>query len=355
LSRARMSCLKAVLLGVVLLGAAGVCEGARVWHLDPLANFSCGTTAGCAILATGGYNGGPAVSLTSTPSTSAAISNSGGVPAAALQTFMVSAAVKCTRASSSGTAYIGAAGQHIDLNGVVGSGDLGNGWTRYNFVQMSGAGSSLCKVGLGVWEVDGTCLFSDITLAQVEVRAFGSAQYGPLGRRESVTETGLYASALGGSSELANYHRQLVAMSGGYFNSNRYVFSGGSYLVLDHSLPVGFLQPATVQVTVSYYTQGSLVVTSSTDGTTWSAALATIASETTVSVQLPSVAHKFVKLEATASSTIQVNSYLFTANVMAPADGEPVRGKDAILVIVQDTPSVTLSILGGVAPVAGSM
>ncbi|MCD6351160.1 MAG: DUF4091 domain-containing protein [Armatimonadetes bacterium] len=119
---------------------------------------------------------------------------------------------------------------------------------------------------VGVWSLKGKVFFDDLSLlpAQALHRRFGELE---LGQGESV-EGKEYRFSAPLNSFGNNYSRALADFNAG-FNSNRWVFSPGAYVIYRHELPGVKMTAAKVGLTLNYYVKGTCVVEASGDGKKW--------------------------------------------------------------------------------------
>lgn len=177
---------------------------------------------------------------------------------------------------------------------------------------------------LGTWNVNGTVYFDDVALlpAMVIHRRFGDVE---LGEGERVDGTSYsFVHRLAGYGN--NCARPLLAFTADY-NSNRWVFGPGKYVVYRHGVAGARIKQASVAVTVNYYQRGTCVVEASSDGKSWTpiGRLDGLDSkELAVPNALLPAGEVYVRLRSpgqgekradSAPGAFQVNQYQFTAEL----------------------------------------
>jgi hypothetical protein len=206
-------------------------------------------------------------------------------------------------------------------------------WQPYTFVFTTPADVSRAFARLGQWHLKGTLQFSEFYLAPVlpVYRHAGALTLGAGERMDGQTYE--FNAPLGG--EGSNSARTLASHTAA-FNSNRWVFTGGSEVVYKFEIPGAQQTGAEAAINVNYYTGGECVVSVSRDGTTWVEAQR-LKSAGGGTVQLPvglfPASAVFVRLQGTSSTNaagnsepgaFQVDGFLYRAKLdrsLPPADG----------------------------------
>ncbi len=144
-------------------------------------------------------------------------------------------------------------------------------WEQYVsvFLTPSEITEDQAALRFGQWHVRGSIAFDEIELvrAQAVHRAFDGFHLG----KGEVIEGNRYGFLDPSSTSLRNCSRPLVRL-GCQFNTNRWVFSDGGYLVFRHDVGGRKQSEASVEVHVNYHAAGALAIEAGTDGETWTAA-----------------------------------------------------------------------------------
>ncbi|HSV72465.1 MAG TPA: DUF4091 domain-containing protein [Chthonomonadales bacterium] len=139
-------------------------------------------------------------------------------------------------------------------------------WRWHTFVFTTPRDVTTAFARLGQWHLRGTVLFSDFSLAPVEVlhRRSGGLVLGA-GESVSGTEYEFTAPLL---EEGSNTARTLASHTAP-FNSNRWVFGSGSEVIYRLGIPQARQTRAEVAVNVNHHLGGVCVVEASADGAAW--------------------------------------------------------------------------------------
>ena len=168
-------------------------------------------------------------------------------------------------------------------------------------------------IRLGHWEGRGTAYFDDARLVQVwPVHALFTNGL-ILGKGESV-EAGVYHCRLHFEGEEANYSRVLHEHRCG-FNTSRWNFGPGSYVIYRHQLPGGF-RTAQLKVNMNYHTGGRLQVEAGGEGRHWKSVGVLDADRRTDKWEIPAEALQgeslWIRLSGDgANCNFQVNQYAY--------------------------------------------
>ena len=179
-------------------------------------------------------------------------------------------------------------------------------------------------VRLGVWITKGRVYFDDVALLPTEVlhRSYGDVELGEgekIIAKEYTCAPNLYG--------YANYCSRTLADFSCSWNSNRWVFGPGRYVVYRHEIPGTRMQAAVVQINVNYYTSGNCLVEASKDGRDWRL-LGTVAQVSAGNWSVPDellpASALYVRLRSpgqgearpdSAPGSFQIDRYVFTATL----------------------------------------
>ncbi len=205
---------------------------------------------------------------------------------------------------------------------------------------------------LGVWTTKGRAYFDDVELlpAQAINRREGTLELGDGERVDGTNYT--FSHNFGGFGN--TYARPLYQFTAD-FNSNRWVFIPGRYVVYRHSLPGAKITGATVTVNVNYYTAGTCIVEASRDGKTWHR-IAAASKLGELSAKVPDVllsaAELYIRLRSpgqgeskrpdSAPGSFQVNRYMFSATLDRDLGAH--EGATAFLALKQKASDVAVKI-----------
>ena len=214
-------------------------DGPTAWELS-------GGTGG---LAKEGAEGARCVSVTGTGKDS----NYWSTPAPKLEagkTYRFSFAYRTPADAKKGCVISGSSFANRDFGGSA-------EWTRKSFVFAVPKGASQSYFRLGQWHRADTVLFDDARLA--EVTAVHQRQGDvALGEGESISSrTYRFVAPLRG--EGSNHARPLLEHTAG-FNSNRWVFAAGQYVLYRHEVAGASHVRGRLKVNVGYYVSGELVI-----------------------------------------------------------------------------------------------
>lgn len=230
-------------------------------------------------------------------------------------------------------------------------GDLGSEWSEQTSVFQAPDSLAADRAWLrfGQWHLKGRAAFDAVSLgeAQPVYTRQGSVVLG-----EGEELDGLrYTFAAPFHSPSRNHSRPLLAHRCD-FNTNRWVFGAGSWVVYRHEVGERYQRKAQVRVTIGYYQSGELVVEASADGAAWQE-LGTLGEAGSRSFALPEQLQPamalWVRLRARARQAVgadsdpgsfQVHSYTFES-ILA---GVPLRlkGQTQFAVVQQLDPRLQL-------------
>lgn len=177
---------------------------------------------------------------------------------------------------------------------------------------------------LGVWMTKGRVYFDDAALLPTEVlhHAYGDVE---LGEGEKILGQ-QYTCAPNLSGYANNCSRNLADFSCAW-NSNRWVFGPGSYVVYKHEIPGAVIQAASAEINVNYHTAGNCLIEASRDGHDWRL-LGTVAQVSGGNWQVPAellpAPVLYVRLRSpgegekrpdSAPGSFQIDRYVFTATL----------------------------------------
>lgn len=168
---------------------------------------------------------------------------------------------------------------------------------------------------LGQWHATGGIQFDWCHISQVLPvhRRFGEVS---LGEGEMIRGS-QYQFLAGFSHEASNYHRPLHRVAAG-FNSDRWTFGEGQYVIYRFELPGLQFLAGSVQFHVNYYARGKCVAEVSPDQQAWHT-VGTASDVSTVDGQLPPsllpAKVLYLRLRAEGPSNLQVNNIEFRAQL----------------------------------------
>ena len=207
--------------------------------------------------------------------------------------------------------------------------DAVDDWTTYEFYFRTPSLVRDDYLRMGQWQVNGTVWFRRISLVQA-MPVYKSVNNMELGRGEMLSgNTWTVKTVYNGKD---THCTRFLDDFDCYFNSNRWDFKLGSYVIFKHHLaPNVHVTNATITLNMNYYTGGSCQVQVSTDRTNWiNAGSAGKAGQFQFNIpheRLPA-ATVYVKLiSAGVNPRFQVNSYAWQAKIdarFAPVTGETV-------------------------------
>lgn len=209
--------------------------------------------------------------------------------------------------------------------------------SEYSFGFRIPTGQKEHFLRLGQWHLRGKVSFKGPELYPVQVihRKWGKIT---LGEGESL-KGGKYRDSHILSWQGSTIHRTLKSFDAS-FNTNRWAFYQGSFVVYRHSLPM-ILKDGKVSLNINYYRKGALSLLVSGDGKNWQP-LATSRGEVPVELKLPKNLFPspaiYIKLKAMGDSNFQVNSYSFEGSV--DYSGTFLRGETHLVEERQKSPEV---------------
>jgi hypothetical protein len=241
---------------------------------------------------------------------------------------------------------------------------VGDTWEQRSHVFITPTDRNTMSIRVGQWSRDAITYFDDVAIARVWPvhRTVGGVT---LGAGERVSgESYTFTTPL--QVEGLNYARPLADFNAG-FNTNRWVFSPGSYVVYRHDLNGIPQVSARVKVRVGYHTRGDCLVEASRDGKDYVllGRLSKVDSgdwplpagmlpATTVYVRLRSPGAPETRAES-APGSFQVHGYEYTAQLAkAPGDG---IGATTFLDVQAADPAVSVNLqdLGSLLPPASEV
>jgi len=215
------------------------------------------------------------------------------------------------------------------------------GWRRAHVTFATPADTAGASVRLGQWHLKGKALFDDVRLTEVQPvyrRAGGLV----LGEGEQVAN-GAYTFRAPLGSEGGNCARPLKSFTAS-FNTNRWVFTGGTEVVYAHRVGAARERSAAVELNCSYHMAGAGVVEASVDGARW-VPLTRFSGVGPVRAALPAplfpAADVLVRVRAEAGDAFfQVDSYAYGAQLAG--DGADLAGATAFAEAEAASPKVRL-------------
>lgn len=199
-------------------------------------------------------------------------------------------------------------------------------WQPYSFVFTTPDSISSAFLRLGQWHLQGRVYFDDVQLT--EVMAVHAAQNGrELGEGERVDGSS-YTFTAPFAGEGSNSARPLVSHTAA-FNTNRWVFTGGSEVVYRHALPSVMQTGAKIALSFPYYVGGECVVEASRDGKTWVEAgrFRQLGGEATIPASLFPASMIWIRLRGdsardaagnSAPGAFQIDAYRYEATLNHP-------------------------------------
>ena len=158
-----------------------------------------------------------------------------------------------------GTPISGPAFCNRDLHGVTLE------WEPYTSYFVAPSSPMDSRLRLGQWEAEGTIAFDDVSLAPV-VPVYRRRGDIVLGAGERIEGNGYFFSAPQ-DEESANHARPLAEHRCG-FNKPRWTFGLDDTVTYRHQVGTRMQTAAEVEINISYYTAGNLVVEARRDDTT---------------------------------------------------------------------------------------
>jgi hypothetical protein len=234
-------------------------------------------------------------------------------------------------------------------------GDLASDWGEQNsvFRAPDSLEASRSWLRFGQWHLKGKVAFDQVWLAEAQPVYLHPGDV-ILGEGEEL-DGRRYAFAAPFHSPSRNHSRPLAAQRCD-FNTNRWVFGSGSYVVYRHELGGRLQSDALVGVTIGYYQAGELVVEASAEGEHWRelGALGEAGSRT---FALPGALQPapvvWVRLRARAKEALgtdsdpgsfQVHSYTYRSTV----EGAPLRaqGHTQFVALQRTDPRLRVQVTG---------
>ncbi len=272
-------------------------------------------------------------------------------PATTYRLSFKARSIDCT----GGTPITGPVFCNRDLHGIP------DEWRLYSsvFVTPQTIDPDAAWIRFGQWHAKGTIAFDDVTLETVQPVYRRSGRIA-LGAGEAVRGSDYHFQAPF-YSDSRNTSRCLVSQQCG-FNTNRWVFGANSHVTYWHELPGREQRTANVEVGVTYYQGGELVVEASGDGKRWQV-IATQDELGTVSASVPAdllpADAVRIRLRARAKQELgtesdpgsfQVSAYSYTATLAGP--GLDAKGETRFLAVRDAMPGFTVQVtdLGDALP-----
>ncbi len=234
-------------------------------------------------------------------------------------------------------------------------GDLGSEWTEQTsvFQAPDSLAAERAWLRFGQWHLEGKVAFDAVSLAEAQPVYTRQGKV-VLGEGEGVG--GLrYTFAAPFHSPSRNHSRPLASHRCD-FNTNRWVFGAGSYVIYRHEVGGQHQREAQVSVAIGYYQSGELVVEASADGAQWRE-LGTLGEAGSRSFALPAdlqpAISLWVRLRARAKEAVgadsdpgsfQVHNYTYKSTLA----GQPLRvqGQTQFAVIQQRDPRLQVQFTG---------
>ncbi|MSR82244.1 MAG: DUF4091 domain-containing protein [Candidatus Latescibacteria bacterium] len=147
-------------------------------------------------------------------------------------------------------------------------GDLGRQWSEQTsvFQAPDSLDAERAWLRFGQWHLKGRVAFDAVSLAEAQPVYTRQGEV-LLGEGEEI-DGRRYTFAAPFHSSSRNHSRPLAAQRCD-FNTNRWIFGAGSYVIYRHELAGRPQRGAKVAVTIGYYQAGELVVEASADGERW--------------------------------------------------------------------------------------
>lgn len=197
-------------------------------------------------------------------------------------------------------------------------------WTKHTFIFRAPEEQQVAFLRVGQWHVNGRVWFDDLTISQlvpIHRRANGFV----LGAGERVVgDTYAFEAQLW--SEVGNYSRPLAKHTAG-FNTDRWTFGGGQYVVYRHEIGSVRQTSGRVSLSVRHHVSGACEVEASSDGASWHP-VGRITGVQTGEFQVPEQIFPartvWIRLRAGDGAQFQVHGYGYTAKlekVLPDADG----------------------------------
>ncbi len=217
-------------------------------------------------------------------------------------------------------------------------------WQPFSFVFTTPDSVSSTFLRLGQWHLQGRVFFDDLQLTQA-APVYATLNGMELGEGERVDGSS-YIFTAPFASEGSNSARPLVSHTAA-FNTNRWVFTGGSEVVYRHALPGVMQTGARIALNFPFYTGGECVVEASRDGKEWveAARLRRQAGEVTIPSSLFPAAEVWIRLRGesardaagnSAPGAFQIDAYRYEAALNRPLPAA--QGSTRYLEVTQRDP-----------------
>ncbi len=202
-------------------------------------------------------------------------------------------------------------------------------WERYSFVFIPVKDPTGSYIRLGQWHRKGTVSFDDVRLTKV-APVHATVKGIQLGHGERIAEQEYeFEADLG--YEGSNYSRCLVEHTAG-FNTNRWVFSGGQFVVYKHQVGELTQEKGRISIAMPYYVSGECVLEASKDGRQW-IEFGRVGEQKSSQFEIPTNIYPakvvYVRLRApgkgeetqdSAPGSFQINTYDYRAKLVEKAD-----------------------------------
>ncbi len=263
--------------------------------------------------------GAHSVSVNATGKDEAAIWTSNADVLEPATTYRLSFQAKLRRASQGGCVIAGPSFLNRDFN-------PGSDWTPCEYIFRTPSTLTDKRIRLGVWGVNGTALFDDVSLRRIVPVHTLFPDGVSLGQGEQVRNGGYhYVSDF--KAEGSDSSRCLSDFSC-RFNTNRWVFPSGTHATYLHDVGSNEQLGGEVELNVNYHLAGTCHIEASSDGATWVEA-GKIEGRKLLKLTLPSSLYParkiFVRFGSPGQKTLsakdssagdfQVNSYAYHARL----------------------------------------
>jgi hypothetical protein len=241
-------------------------------------------------------------------------------------------------AGAGGTAVAGPAGVNRDFT-------LSEQWQSCSFIFCQPTDPDAGYIRLGQWRMKAPAYFDDVELAPVLAVHARTAGEVELGEGESIRD-GIYRCRLNLAWQGSNFHRTLAKNRAG-FNSDRWLFSPGAFVVYRHCLPEHTQKGARVRVAINYQEGGALKIEASRNARDWRVVKILATTERDTQVELPAelfpAPEVFVRLaHADRAGNFQVNAYDYEAELTGPMpDAE---GATRFVDVLHENPAVAVAL-----------
>jgi len=235
--------------------------------------------------------------------------------------YKLSCQVRKSSGSSGGLILIGSNIVNKDVNAE-------KSWTTYEFYFSTPSDVSHSYLRFGQWKVNGTIWFRNIQISPVQpfYKTVNGIQ---LGEGETI-KNGIYQAHYNFRNFHTNSSRSLLSFNC-YFNTNRWDFNFGSFLVFKHLLGHYDIRQKSGQVTldIGYYTGGKCIIEASRDGKYWLEA-GTINKTGHFSFSVPLNLYPaeiiYIRMKSFGlTPRFQINNYQYTAEI--PGNVQDLSGR----------------------------